>query len=346
MSAGVVMTPAQRAKTALLLGVPDEIPTFELEFQLSEEFFGLTLRDERLEPDNIGKLTNKEIERYSFDLADKYARVFGSSDAYSIGGAALSGNPELDSAPGLDYCIIPVYSPRWDDLDYPVTKLFRKRLREHFGDTRLFGGHGDGTFAIPSGSDMYGFVYRLADEPEAVKADAKAMCLSAIERNKRQHEAGLDVALMCADYCYNSGPFLSPEMFDEFITPYLAEIIKEGRADGMFMIKHTDGNIMPIIDSLVACNPHALHSIDPMAGVDIREVKRLYGDRVALCGNVHCAALQTGTDEEVTASAEYCLKYGGENGGYIFATSNIPFKGMPPERYKMILDIWKRMRKY
>ena len=37
---------------------------------------------------------------------------------------------------------------------------------------------------------------------------------------------------------------------------------------------------------------------------------------------------------------------GGENGGYIFATSNVPFKGMPPERYKLILDIWKRMRKY
>ena len=46
------------------------------------------------------------------------------------------------------------------------------------------------------------------------------------------------------------------------------------------------------------CRPHALHSIDPMAGVDIREVKRLVGDKVCLCGNVHCAALQTGTDEE------------------------------------------------
>ena len=135
-------------------------------------------------------------------------------------------------------------------------------------------------------------------------------------------------------------------MFDEFIAPFLAKICKAGREDGMYMIKHTDGNIMPILDSLVAAGPHALHSIDPMAGVDIREVKRLYGDRVALCGNVHCAALQTGTDEEVRESAEYCLKYGGEGGGYIFATSNVPFKGMPPERYAMILDIWKEHRKY
>ena len=103
---------------------------------------------------------------------------------------------------------------------------------------------------------------------------------------------------------------------------------------------------MPILSRLVECRPHALHSLDPMAGVDIREVKRLYGDRICLCGNVHCAAMQTGTDEDVRQSAEYCLKYGGENGGYIFATSNVPFRGMPPERYKLVLDIWKKMRRY
>lgn len=36
----------------------------------------------------------------------------------------------------------------------------------------------------------------------------------------------------------------------------------------------------------------------------------------------------------------------GVEGGYIFTTSNVPFKEMPPERYTMILDIWKSVRKY
>lgn len=193
---------------------------------------------------------------------------------------------------------------------------------------------------------MYDFAYRTADDPEGLLAEAQQMASRAIEANKRQKEAGLDVALLCSDYCYNSGPFLSPAMFDEFITPFLAQICKAGREDGLYLIKHTDGNIMPIIESMIAAGPHALHSIDPMAGVDIREVKRLYGDKVALCGNVHCAAMQTGTEQDVRDSAEYCLKYGGAGGGYIFATSNVPFKGMPPERYQLVLDIWKEMRRY
>lgn len=341
-----IWTPAKRAVTALTLGKPDEIPTFELEFQLSQEFFGYPLSEPRLEAHCRDRYSAAEQEKMAVDLADRFARVYGDRTAKEMGPAFCSGNEEKDNRPGLDYAIIPVYGPDWWIPSSPINRAFRKRLREHFGNTRLFACHGDGTFAIPDGNGMYEFAYRLADEPEAVLADARRLAEEAIERNRRQHEAGVDVSLLCSDYCYNSGPFLSPAMFDEFVTPFLAMICKAGREDGTYMIKHTDGNIMPILRSLVEAGPHALHSIDPMAGVDIREVKRLVGDKVALCGNVHCAAMQTGTDEEVIESAEYCLKYGGEGGGYIFATSNVPFKGMPPERYQLILDIWKKHRKY
>ena len=167
-----IWTPAKRAITALNLGKPDEIPTFELEFQLSEEFFGYPLSDKRLEKGQIEKLSDAELERAAIDLADKYARVYGDKSAKEMGAEFCSGDEEKDSRPGLDYCIIPIYSPGWRDLDSIVTKAFRKRLREHFGNTRLFGGHGDGTFSIPSGTDMYGFAYRIADEPEAVLEDA------------------------------------------------------------------------------------------------------------------------------------------------------------------------------
>ena len=199
--------------------------------------------------------------------------------------------------------------------------------------------------AIAQASDMELVGVFTRRPPESVKVLTEGAKVFSIDDAIGMKD-DIDVMIMCDDYCYNSGPFLSPDMFEEFIFPFMSKICKAGREDGLYMIKHTDGNIMPIIDQLVAAGPHALHSIDPMAGVDIREVKRLYGDKVALCGNVHCAALQTGTDEEVIKSAEYCLTYGKEGGGYIFATSNIPFKGMPPHRYEMILDIWKKMRKY
>lgn len=324
-----MMTPKQRVVAALNLQVPDMVPTFELEFQLEEEMFGRRFITEDLKLENIISLTQKEKGLKLYSLAEYFVKVYSS----------------------LEYSIIPAYGPgSYEFLSTGVMpkelKLFHKFLRELLGDTVMLGFHGDGTFAIPDGNEMYEFAYAIADDPNGVKATAEKMALKAIERNKLLLENGVDCLLLCSDYCYNSGPFISPDMFREFIQPYLYRIIEEAKKDGLYTIKHTDGNIMPILDQLVECKPHALHSIDPMAGVDIKEVKRLVGDKVCLCGNVHCAALQTGTDEEVIESAKYCLTHAKPNGGYIFATSNIPFKGMNPDRYRMILDVWKGMRMY
>ncbi len=324
------MTPKERAVAALSLKVPDRVPTFELEFQLEEEMFGRKFITAELMPENLKKLDTREKEARIYQLAEYTVKVYSS----------------------LEYSIIPGHGPGdtsgfWSGGPLPEElKLYLKYLRQLIGDTVMIGFHGDGTFSIPDGDKMYEFAYAIADDPDGVKALAKKNALAAIERNRKLQESGIDCLLLCADYCYNSGPFISPDMFAEYIQPYLYKIIDAAKKDGLYTIKHTDGNIMPILDQLVECKPHGLHSIDPMAGVDIKEVKRLAGDKVCLCGNVHCAALQTGTDEEVIESAEYCMTHGKPGGGYIFCTSNIPFKGMNPARYRMILDVWKRMREY
>lgn len=315
------MTPKERAVAALNLKQPDKVPTFELEFQLEEEMFGKKFLTDDLKPEAFNKMSSLEREARIYKLAEDMTEVYTA----------------------LDYSIIPVHGI--DGCD-GAEALLVKYLREMIGDTRMICHHGDNTFSIPDGNMMYEFSYRLADDFDGVLAEAQRMADYQKERNKQLAETGFDTVILCSDYCYNTGPFVSPDMFSRIIQPYLYQIIKSAREEGLYTIKHTDGNIMPILDMLVDCNPHALHSIDPMAGVDIKEVKRLVGDKVCLCGNVHCAAMQTGTEQDVIDSAEYCMTHGKPGGGYIYCTSNVPFKGLPPERYQLVLDIWKRMRDY
>lgn len=324
------MTPKERAVAALNLKIPDMVPTFELEFQLEEEMFGKKFLTSELSAENLAKMSKKEKEEKIYKLAEYVVHVYSSLEYSIIPGIILGDSRNF----------------WYNGILSEETKFFIKSLRDIVGDTYMIHYHGDGTFSIQDGNEMCEFAYAIADDPDGLKKKAAAMADKAIERNKILADAGADCSILCADYCYNSGPFISPEMFGEFIQPYLYKIIDEAKKAGLYTIKHTDGNIMPILNQLADCKPHALHSIDPMAGVDIKEVKRLVGDKVCLCGNVHCAALQTGTDEEVIASAEYCLTHAKPGGGYIFCTSNIPFKGMPVERYRMILDVWKRMRNY
>ena len=309
------MTPKERFLLALDRGIPDRVPTFELEFQLSQELCGKRfLREEELQG-----LSDSQIEYKLTQNAETLIEVYTQLEHDAICVHYLSERHQMDTA-----------------------RLLHKLAGEKFA---LFA-HGDGTFAIPDGDGMEQMAIAMYEEPESLHAQARKLRDDAIAHDRKLLDAGYDGFILCSDYCFNQGPFMSPKMFSEFITPYLTELIYDIRAHGGYAIKHTDGNIMPIIDQLVDANPHARHSLDPMAGVDIAEVKRLYGHRVALCGNVHCAAMQTGTEEEVIASAEYCLTHAKPGGGYVFATSNIPFKGLPLERYLLVLDVWKRMRDY
>jgi uroporphyrinogen decarboxylase len=114
----------------------------------------------------------------------------------------------------------------------------------------------------------------------------------------------------------------------------------------LYAIKHTDGNIMPIIDQLIQCKPHALHSLDPQAKVDIAEVKKQYGKDVCLIGNVNCGLLDTGTDQDCIESIRYALTHGMPGGGYIFSTSNCIYTGMRLARYELMLDIWRKEGRY
>jgi uroporphyrinogen decarboxylase len=166
------------------------------------------------------------------------------------------------------------------------------------------------------------------------------------ESARLKKDGGLDGFALCSDYCLNTGPFLSPDQFSEFVTPFLVKLVRGYRDLGFYTIKHTDGNIMPIVGQLVDARPHALHSLDPQAGVDMAVMKKRFGGRVCLIGNVNCGKLDTGTDAEVVESARYALRNGMPGGGYIFSTSNCIYTGMRLSRYELMLDIWRREGNY
>jgi uroporphyrinogen decarboxylase len=220
-------------------------------------------------------------------------------------------------------------------------------IRRQSGDQFFLMMHGDTTYSIPTGEDMMEFCGRLADDPAKARDTAASKVEHALKRADRfaQH-GGLDGYALCSDYCFNTGPFFSLDWFDDFITPFLADLIRGYRERGFYVIKHTDGNIMPILDRLIMGQPHALHSLDPQGGVDIAEVKKMIGDRICLIGNVNCGLMQTGKDEEVIESARYALQHGMPGGRYVFSTSNCIYTGMPLERYELILDLWRELGNY
>jgi uroporphyrinogen decarboxylase len=315
-------TPRERFIAALeRRPIVGRVPHFELVFYLTMEAFGKVHPSHR-RYNQWDQMEEKERELHRLDMARIY----------------------IDTAERFEHSAIYLHpNPHRFEEVCRLIDIIRRLSGERFCILTP----GDATYGIPAGSQMTDWCAWLYERPAEAHAKARAMVDQALATAVRyKAHGGLDGFALCTDYCFNTGPFLSPALFSEFVTPYLKDLIAGYRELGFYVIKHTDGNIMPILADLVECRPHALHSLDPQGGIDIAEVKRLYGEEIALIGNVNCGLIDTGTDAEVIESARYALRHGMPGGGYIFSTSNCVYTGMRLERYELLLDVWRREGNY
>ena len=293
------------------------VPHFELEFFLTMEALGRVHPSQR-SYQQWGQMSENERSLHRRDVADLYVAV---ARRFELSGM-LYNSPE-----------------GWGEDD---TRLSVEHVRELSGMEFFIPLHGDATYSLPNGDEMMDFVVKLNEHPQELKDAAQYRVDDALERAHRIRGWGtIDGFFLCADYCFNDNPFLSPAMFDEFVTPFLSQLVTGYKELGFYVVKHTDGNIMPILDSLVEAQPHGLHSLDPQGGVDLAEVKRRIGDSICLLGNVNCALLQNGTHEEVIADVRRSLGDGMPGGGYVFGTSNCIYTGLGLDRYELMLEVWR-----
>lgn len=319
-----VLTPREAFIHALEMRPPipgTRVPTFELVFFLTMQAFGKVHPSQRAYA-QWDQMEELERDLHRNELADLYIQT---AEKYEHSAIFLHPNPGEE------------------DEVFRLIDLVRQKSADRY----FLMMHGDATYSLPDGSHMQEFVYKMTDNPQGLLDEANRHVDEALARAERmQKHGGLDGYALCSDYCFNEGPFLSPRFFRRFITPFLTRLTKTYRELGFYVIKHTDGNIMPILDQLIESGPHGLHSIDPMAGVDIAEVKRIAGRQLCLIGNVDCSKLDSGTDEEIAESVRYALSHGMPEGGYIFSTSNCVYTGMPLRNYEFMLDIWRQEGNY
>lgn len=306
------MTGKQRMLKTLRFEEPDRPPHFEAMFELEYEAFGLRFPDRKA----WAGCSATVKERMIAQCVDVYAHIV---ERYRWDALA-------------------VYWP-WGDPDGVAA------AKRAFGDSIAIGGMvGGALWCIDTIPDWDAFAAMLFEARTDLHAEAERRCAAGLESIDRLIDAGADFIYLPHDVAHNGGPFCRPADFAEIVTPYLARLVARIRERGAFAFFHSDGNLMPVLDDILACQPHVLQSIDPMAGMDIAAVKRRCRGRMALMGNVQCNLLQDGPREAIRASTRYCLEHAAPGGGYIFSSSNTIFPGMPLEHYEYMLDAFHQWR--
>jgi uroporphyrinogen decarboxylase len=230
----------------------------------------------------------------------------------------------------------PHASGRWASLD----KLVR-RYKGHLA----IGVHLNDVLSIPR--NLMGFEHLMAafgEAPELVRGLVDLSVRTNLELAKEAAQRGADFVFTGDDYAGTERPFVSPRMFREFLAAPLQRVITGFKALGLMVIKHTDGNIRPILDMILDSGIDALDPIDPLAGLDLGEMKRQHGHRVAFKGNVDCAhTLTHGTEKQVVEETLRVIRQAAPGGGLILSSSNSIHSGVKPGNY---LAMWNAIRAY
>lgn len=185
------------------------------------------------------------------------------------------------------------------------------------------------------------------DDPDLAHSLAEMVIDYKVRLMRRAIQEGADVVVSGDDYATAKGMLMSPTHFREFILPYLKRSIDAAHEMGVPFIKHTDGNIWAIMDMLVEAGIDAIDPLEPLAGMDIGEVKARYGDRIAVIGNVDCSIVLTrGSREEVEEAVKETIAKAAPGGGFILASSNSIHPAVKPENYMAMVEAAQRYGVY
>ncbi len=226
----------------------------------------------------------------------------------------------------------------WVPEDVRIAQI--QALRKAVGDDVLLVGSSGGVMAMPSAEEYLDFSYRLYDDPQSIDQRARETLAWGIGSAKRLRDAGLDALFTASDIADNHGPFFNPQQMERFILPYLRDWAAQVKAMGLYAILHTDGNIAPCLEPIIASGIDALQAIDPVAGMDIVSVKKAAAGRVCLCGNVDCGLLQQGPPQKVYDATRKLLESCG-GGGLILGASNAVQVETPAAHYLAMIQAWR-----
>jgi uroporphyrinogen decarboxylase len=157
---------------------------------------------------------------------------------------------------------------------------------------------------------------------------------------KHVHKLGFDAIIVADDLAFKTGPMFSPQIVRELFLPRMKKVAENFKLPWIY---HTDGNVMPLMNDLLTLDMNGIANIESGA-MDIHKMKKDYGARVCLMGNIDLHyTLTRGSPEETEAETRERIQSIGRGGGYILASANSLTRYCKPEN---VLAMNRALLKY
>ncbi|AQT70027.1 methylcobalamin:coenzyme M methyltransferase [Anaerohalosphaera lusitana] len=137
---------------------------------------------------------------------------------------------------------------------------------------------------------MENLYIKMYSEPEVVDAILKHIVDYYFEVSKRTFDAAsdaIDIFFMGNDFGSQTGPLMSPDMFDRFMAPHLARLCDLGHSYGLKTQLHCCGGVYELIPSMIEAGLDGYHAVQTSCrGMDLHKLKSEFGDKIVFNGAI------------------------------------------------------------
>ncbi len=150
---------------------------------------------------------------------------------------------------------------------------------------------------------------------------------------------GFDAIMTSDDLGHQSGPMMSPAIFEELYLPLYRELIDYVHSKHMHFWLHSCGDNTKLMDLLVRAGVDVLHPLQKGC-MDEATTIRQYGDRMSFLYGVDVQhLLPSGTPEEIRDEIRRVKSYAaGHHGGLLFAAGNGILADTPLENIRAMFE--------
>jgi len=192
------------------------------------------------------------------------------------------------------------------------------------------------------------YLEALLIKPEWIEIFLDYQTIQCIEFMKEAKKHGADFILGGGDLADSNGPVYSPEIFKKMLVPRYRKIIDVSHSLGLPYVYRSDGNTRALWNiwfNDIGFDGYA--EIDKSAGIDLGELKSVYGDKITLIGNVDCAkTLVYGTKQDIEDEVKDCIKKAANRGGFILTSSNSIHYNIPAKNLIYMVEAARKYGRY
>ena len=170
----------------------------------------------------------------------------------------------------------------------------------------------------------------------------------AIELIKSQIEAAdglIDGMVIWGDVAYRKDLFFHPDYWRKWYKPGLKKMVEICHQHGLPVIYHGCGNISRIFEDYIEIGIDAYNPLEAKAGLDLIDLRRKYGHRIAFCGNMNVIDWAHGSKEDLKAIVLRMLN-AAKGGGMIFQSDHSVPSNVSAENYEYVVNLVREYGQY